>query len=158
MLSNDVQKIVQVLGHLEQLEKHVSELYLLATQKWPADADLWNQLAQAEIQHAKNMQALAAIISSRPQNFILGRPINSMAVNSSISWINKNMADIKNGLFNTAKMLALARDLEQSILEAKYTEIVKTEDVEYTNLVSSIVEDTVAHRKMITDRINQMKS
>jgi hypothetical protein len=158
MLSSAIQNIIEVLTLLERFELQISELYKLAGQKWPADYDIWNQLSLAEIQHAKNMQTLAAIISARPEHFIPGRPINSMAVNSSLGWINKNITDIKNGLFNATRMLVLARDIEQSILEAKYTEIVKTEDAEYSNLVNSIVHDTVAHRKMITERISQTKS
>ncbi len=42
-----------------------------------------------------------------------------------------------------------ARDLEQSVLKAKFAEIVKGDDLEYAAPVSEVVADTQAHREML---------
>jgi len=157
VLVQDAQNIIKALSYLEQLEKIVAELYALAAQKAPAHADFWDQLSQTEVQHAKNMQSLAAIISARPQNFTVGRPVSPVAVNTSIDWIKNNIAVLKSGPFDLRKMLIIARDIEQSILEAKYTEIVKSDDVEYNNIINSIQQDTIVHRKMVEEKINATK-
>jgi hypothetical protein len=152
-----MQNTLLVLTNLEQLEKTVSLLYQIAAQQWPADADLWNNMAGDETKHSEYIKSLAGMLAKNPDNFNINRPINIVAINSSVSWINKNIADIKSGSFNNSKMFFLARDIEQSILESKYSEFLKTNDVEYNELVKLIIRETVVHKKMIDDRIANLK-
>lgn len=157
MNSQLMQNTLSVLTNLEQLEKTVARLYEFAAQQWPSDADLWNSMAGDEIKHAEYIKTLAAMLAKDPDNFTINRPINIVAINTSLSWIDKNIADIKNGTFNIGKMLFLARDIEQSILESKYSEFLKTNDIEYNELVKLIIRETVGHKKMIDDRISNLK-
>jgi len=152
-----MQNIAQVFSQLEIMEITVSGLYEIAAQKWPADAALWSNMSKEEIKHAGYIKSLAAIVAKYPHNFVIGRPINIVAINSSIAWINKNIADIQSGSFDNNKMHFLARDIEQSILEAKYAEFLKTDVLEYNKLIKIVFEETIHHRKMIDDKISTLK-
>ena len=157
-MNNQVmQNTLQVLNTLEKLEKTVAQLYELAAQQWPLYAALWNDTAKDEIKHAEYIKTLAAILTKNPDNFDINRPINTMAINSSMVWINKNIADIKAGTSDSNKMFFLAIDIEQSILESRYSEILKTDDPEYNELVKLIVKETVGHKKMIENESAKLK-
>ena len=53
-------------------------------------------------------------------------------------------------------MLFIARDLEQTALESSYVEIVRTIDLEYKNLISQILSDTVDHRDCLNKKIEEI--
>lgn len=152
-----MQNIAQVFSHLEIMETTVSGLYEMAARQWPADAALWDDMSKEEIKHAEYIKLLAAIVAKNPDNFVIGRPINITSINSSVTWINKNIADIKNGSLDKNKMHFLARDIEQSILEAKYAEFLKTDNQEYNKLIKLVFEETISHRKKIDDKISSLK-
>lgn len=152
-----MQNILQILTGLEQLEKTVAGLYEVAAQQWPLYATLWANTAGDEIKHAEYIKTLADILTKNPDKFTINRPINIVAVNSSVAWINKNIADIKAGRLDSDKMFFLARDIEQSILESKYSDFLKTDDPRYNELVKLIVKETVDHKKMIDDEISRLK-
>jgi len=50
-------------------------------------------------------------------------------------------------------LLSLARDVEQSVLEAKWNEIVKTTDAEFQVLIRAVVSETIAHKAKIVARL-----
>ncbi len=52
----------------------------------------------------------------------------------------------------------MARDIEQSVLESNYAEIVKTADAEYNTLMKDILSQTYEHKKMIQEKIAEMKA
>ena len=54
-------------------------------------------------------------------------------------------------------MLFIARDLEQSIIESKYFEIVKGRDVKFQDLVEELRIDTMAHREALNKRIEEIE-
>jgi hypothetical protein len=49
----------------------------------------------------------------------------------------------------------VARDLEASLIEKAYHEIVKTKDLTYLNLVRQIVAETYRHRSAIEQKIRE---
>ena len=51
--------------------------------------------------------------------------------------------------------LFILRDVEQSLLESKYTEILKTNDLEYNDLVKEIMAQTEGHKKMLSRKIEE---
>ncbi len=47
----------------------------------------------------------------------------------------------------------MARDAEQSILESRYTEILKSRDMEFQALVSDIASQTEMHKRLLNNKI-----
>lgn len=151
-----VQKTLEVMAGLEQLEKAIAGLYEIAAKKWPENAELWINMAGEEIKHAEYIKSLTDILIKKPAAFEIGRAINVDAIKSALDWINKNVAEIEQGKFDGRKALILGRDLEQSILESKYSEILKTENLEYNKIVKQIVRETFVHKKMIDEAISKL--
>jgi len=47
----------------------------------------------------------------------------------------------------------IARDIEQSFIEFRYGEILKSTDIEYNTLVQKIVKETAQHKMKIDKKI-----
>jgi hypothetical protein len=72
--------------------------------------------------------------------------------------LKDNISRLTSSAFSCEKMLVMARDIEQSILESHYAEIVKTADPEYQALMKGILSQTYEHKKIIQEKIEAMKT
>jgi len=157
MLRN-IEEMKKVLASLAQNERRISALYSACAAKWPEDRDFWLMLVSAEERHATMIESMVEILMRKPHLFESGRPLNTTAISSSMAWIQSNKDKLEDGSLTKKNLLIIARDIEQSILEAKFAEIVKGNDLEYSNLVREIVSDTLAHREMLNQKIRKIKS
>jgi hypothetical protein len=151
------QEISNVLAGLAQNERKIAALYSACAEKWPEDRDFWLMLVAAEEKHAVMIESMSEILMRKPDLFESGRPFNMTAISSSMAWIESNRDKLKKGSLNKEHLLIIARDIEQSILEAKFAEIVRGNDLEYSNLVHEIVADTQAHREMLNQKIRKIR-
>jgi len=154
----DIEKITGVLEAMRQYELLLADFYRHCAGVWTEDRALWDNLVSAEIQHADNISKMKDIIAGKQKNFAIGRPFNLVALNTAMAGLKENTRRLISGELSREKMLIIARDLEQSVLESSYAEIVKTADVEYNTLMKSILSQTYEHKKIIQDRIAGMKS
>lgn len=158
MTVTDVERITKVLESMIQYELILSEFYKQCADMWTEDQAFWQNLAHAELHHAENMQKMREIILKKQEAFEAGRPFNPIAVNTAMTGLKENIRKITQGVFSREKILVLARDIEQSILESHYAEIVKTADIEYQTLMKNILSQTYEHRMMIQKRLDEIKS
>ena len=49
------------------------------------------------------------------------------------------------------------KDMENSVLESRYFEVVKSRDLEFLDLSSAIMKETVDHRETLTKKIGTLK-
>jgi hypothetical protein len=153
MLQKDLGNILGVLKVMKELELVVAELYRTCGECWLEEREFWANMEQYEVKHAQNMDSLMKMISERPQVFELGHPFKSNAVQTFISGIRANIQRLKMGEIPREKILFIARDIEQSVLESKYGEMILTKDDEFQALIRQILSDTVNHRNWLNMRI-----
>ena len=158
MKAGNLDNILHVLQYMAQLELALAEFYEACAQTWEEDEDFWSRLGQQERQHAQNIRKMAEIISEKYEFFESFRPFNPAAVRTIISGIEDNRHRLKGGGISKRNALFIARDIERSLIEAKYSEIVKTTDIEYKNLLTAIITQTEAHENLIDKRIQEAKA
>jgi hypothetical protein len=154
----DIEKINKVLESMVQYESSMSDFYKQCADAWTDDRAFWQDLSNAEAGHAANIQKIGEMIARRMASFDMGRPFNPIALNTAMAGLAENSKRLSSGAVSMEQLLITARDIEQSILESHYAEIVKTADLEYQTLMKQIVADTYLHRKMIQDRMDALKS
>jgi hypothetical protein len=88
----------------------------------------------------------------------LGRPFNPIAINTAMAGLKDIARRLTSEAFSLEKILFTVRDIEQSVLESHYAEIVKTADPEYQTMMNGILSDTSVHKKIIQERIEQKKT
>ena len=157
MSALDLKTIAKIMETMIHFELSLSDFYTKCGEVWDEDRAFWRIFANAEVGHAANIQKMLKIITQRPEHFEIGRPFNLVALNTAMAGITENTRRLSMGEFTRAKTLFIARDIEQSVLESYYAEIVKTTDVEYQNLMKEILSQTYEHRKMIQEKIDAIK-
>lgn len=158
MKERDVQSVLNQLHAIKEIEKALSRLYETCSQLWQEDSAFFMAIKSEEDQHEKNLDKMTEMISSKPDRFELGRPVLLVAIQTFIVGMNKTMENLKLGQISKEKILYLARDYENSILEKNYHEIVKTSDVEYRALATQLVRESAVHKNSIEKKIKEMTS
>jgi len=148
--------VKDILAAMAQYEEEISALYALCAERWPQDRDLWLTMSKDELVHAERLRWLSHLLEENPGQFELGRPFNRIAINTAISGVKKRREEIKNGFCPQEQAMAIARDIEQSILESRYMEFLKTSNLEYVNTMRRLVEETGNHRKIIQQQLEKI--
>lgn len=153
-----LQNLTDVMKVMAETERLIAELYRACAEIWVEDRVFWLETVAAEEKHADNIETMAGLIADRPERFELGRPFNPMAIQTIKTGLESNLERLKKGEITREKMLHLARDIEASVIEKSYGEIVGTKDLEYKTLVKEIITETVSHRKIFEERIRALKT
>jgi DNA-directed RNA polymerase alpha subunit len=153
----DLTHILKVLDKMAQLEMTISQFYQAAAAAFPEDAAFWQRLSKGEVHHADHMKKIADILKKTPQAFETGRPLNETAIDFFITNVKTSKNKLASGGFNPRQLLFTALDLEQSILESRYMDILKTQNIEYQTLMAEIVQETQTHKGHLLDKIETLK-
>jgi hypothetical protein len=155
-VSGVLRGILDTLVHMKEIERVVSEFYALCADTWPVDLQFWTRLSGEELDHEISIEKMHQIVSAKPDHFEKGRPFNIFAVQTMIAGVKNNIDKLKNGELRENNAMLIARDIEQSFIEFRYSEIVKTADIEYNTLVQKIVEETIQHKQEIDRKIAEI--
>ena len=147
--AGDLKGIVDVLSRMEMTEAVVAGYYHACGEIFTRHQAFWFGIADQENKHAVYIQKMKAIIEKKPEYFEKGRPFNIMAAQTLIKGLEASTVKVRSGQVSLINALAIARDNEQAFMEAKYNEVVTTDDIEYQALVNEIIADTVAHKAHI---------
>ncbi len=158
-MTPDVQNNLHaLLNTMQSSELALADLYRTCGKVWPDDEYFWILLERCEVKHAQNINRLMKIVLEKPEAFEPGRPFKPAVIQTFISGIQQNIQKLKNKELNERKMLFISRDIEQSILESGYSEIVKSTDVEFLSLMNEMESDTLAHRESLSEKIREKET
>jgi rubrerythrin len=146
----------QALKLIEELEYTLADFYAAAAQLQPGNAAFWLDLVQEERQHGSYVQKMIGMIETHPERFHANRAFNLAAIQTFAAYVKNTTSRLISGEVPAGDekyFLALARDMEQSVIEAKFNEIVKTADVEFQALMRQVVADTLTHKNRIIGRL-----
>ena len=156
--TGDLKGILDVLSFMEEMEETVAEFYRVCGELWTERREFWSAIEEDERKHVRHLGTMKEIVSRKPQRFEKGRPFNIMAVQTVIRGLQNSMAKAKAGELTMSGALFIARDNEQAFLESRYSEVVKTEDIEYLTLVNTIVRDTLNHKATVDREIGNIRN
>jgi len=154
----DIESISKTMDIMAQYELLLSDIYERCAAAWPDDKDFWLDIAHQEIQHAENIKMIKEIVKKAPSHFDLGRPLNPIAIATAIKGLQDIIQRLTAGDYSYEKILFIARDIENSILEAHYLDIVKTGNVEYQTLIKKIIHDTRNHSRQLQQKLTSVKA
>jgi len=158
MLQKFTPDLIGILKSLADFELATAELYGTCSRIWDGDKEFWTDMQQAEVKHSRNIKRMTDIVSSKPGDCTPGHVFPPAAVQTSISGIKANIQRLAKREIARKNMLFIARDIEQSMLERNYSEIVKTNDAEFQSLIKEILSDTVSHREQLNKKIKEIGS
>jgi len=153
IVMKDLMDIMQAMINLELV---LAKFYKSLALKWPEDGEFWEHIRKDEVTHAKNLKVLFDFIKKRPEEFSAGRSFNLTAIKSISAHIESTGEKVQAGEIKRDRIFAVAGDLERSLMESNYPEIVKSTNMEFQNAVSMIHNETVEHEKLIREKVKEM--
>jgi hypothetical protein len=153
----DVKSVLKLLESMAQTELCIGEFYHACSQADPANSEFWLELKLQEMNHAENIRKMIEIVSRKPGHFEQGRPFNISAVETFRKGVASNREKVQSGEIQKEKLLFLAGDIERSLLEQRFHEVLRTADIEYQTLVRELVEETKDHRKQVETKIAEAR-
>lgn len=151
-------RTLETLELMARAEEAVQRLYATCAVLWKEDEEFWRGLAGEERRHAKHIRSMSAILAANPGRFQPGRPFSAPALKTFISGIERTIDNVQQADIPESKALRLALDIEQAIIEARFTEIVETEDAGFRCLADEIVHDTASHRRLVEGKIAEQQA
>lgn len=157
-LKRDPKEIQKIIGMMAEMETKISEFYRECGDLWRQEKDFWATLEKEEVSHAQSVRKMADILLSRPERFEENRPFNPVSITVALAGIQNNLQKLKEGQLKGLHLLFIARDMEQSLLETKWAELLKSKDMEYQNLLRAIESQTHFHKRKLEEKIEEVKS
>jgi len=144
------------MDDLVSLELALAALYQACSERFPDTKGFWLAIQHQEEAHAQSIRGLAGLISAHPEEFRSGRPFGSAAIRTIVSSVAGYTEQVRNRQLSRRRALIIARDIENSVLEAKYGEIVATDNVEFAGTIRRLAEDTLAHRNLFAAEVAKL--
>jgi hypothetical protein len=148
MTPRTLQDVLPVMNDMANLELALAALYQACGERYPENGDFWLTIQRQEELHAQSIKGLADLVSTHPEEFKCGRPFNSAAIKTILSSVASHTDRVRKGQLSRQRALFLSRDIENSVLEANYGDVVSTDNVEFRRTIDRIREDTLAHKSL----------
>ena len=146
MTTRSVLDVVPVMQEMKKLELALAGLYQACSERFPEDRDFWVAIQQQEERHAQIIERLAGLIAAHPELFRAGRAFNATAIKTILAGIANYTMQVREGKLPSQRAKFVARDIENSVLEANYAEIVTTDNLEFRQAMELMAKDTLAHK------------
>ena len=150
--------MLDALKALIRLELKVGELYEACALQWPEDAPFWLDVARQEAGHARAIESMVSLIAQNPAHFLPAKAIKVAAVETIIAGIERNTDHVRNGRLLKNNVMAIAVDIENSVMEKKFFEMIRTADPVFLQLSYDIMAQTREHKQRFEKRLPELKA
>jgi rubrerythrin len=141
-----LEEVIAVLEMMQAVERHLGSVYATCARIWPVEADFWNGLAAGEEQHAAYAARMAQLVAEKPNHFRANRQFNTATVRFFVKYVEETRERLESGGLDRRRMLGLARDMENGLIERKFFLFAESDDLEYRSMVQEIIQQTQEHR------------
>ncbi len=148
--------VLSTMDEMVELELMLAALYTACSEAFPEDRDFWQDLTEQEQQHAEFIARLKRLVASQPGEFDMGRAFNSTAIQTIKRGLALHIEQLHQGHLARDKALFIVRDIENSVLETNYRDILKSNNVEFKTTIETIVKQTATHKIALADRIAKL--
>lgn len=147
MTTRTVQDVLPVLHDMAGLETALAALYAACGERFAEDRDFWEGIRRQEERHAQVVERLAALVTTHPDQFQVGRTFNSVAIRTIRANIESYTAKVREGQLARERAFFVARDIENSVLETNYAEAVRTDNLQFRQAMARLDQETQAHKQ-----------
>lgn len=152
-MQTNAQNLQQLMADMVALEEALAALYLACSDKYPEDSKFWLVICHQEEAHARYITELAELAASHPTEFKFGRQFNVVAIRNITSRVMEFADQVRKGQIDRKRAFFMARDIEGSVLEARYHEIVSTDNVEFKKTLERIRRETTTHKNLFDAKL-----
>ena len=141
-----------MLTRLMENEIAVSNLYSQFGDMYPENREFWKDLSQAELRHAHWIDTLRASVNEK-KIMVKGTLPSVHAIETSIKNINVLCEKCKKGKISRQKAYIIAHELEDSMLEKKFFNVLQLDSPLLVKLKNKLSSETEKHKQILGDAI-----
>ena len=152
MLQNEQRKLIEELYHIQNCELALASFYQELTVKFPDERFFWEEAVADEINHARHIGRLIAMVSSNLKRYSAGR-FKIELLKTYLERIYNHIMMIQNGQMNRREILLTVLDYERADIEISPWEGVKSYEDEYKNYVYAFEDEMKIHTTRIVSYV-----
>jgi hypothetical protein len=145
--------MLDALTALIRLELKIGEFYAVFARQWPEDEPFWLDVSRQEAEHARAIECMSSLIAQNPALYAPVRTIRLAAINTVVAGIDRVLQQLREGQLVKRKALTMAVDLENSLMEKRFYEMIQTADPAFLQLRHDITEQTREHKQRFERRL-----
>jgi hypothetical protein len=138
----------KIIVLLTQQELLVADIYRFFSSLYPNLREFWNDLAKEQMEHATWVEYLYKKAQDGAVHFDEDK-IKTYTVESFVKYLEENLARMKERAPTASAAFSMALDIENSLLIKRVFERFQSADRELSNLLLSLREKKVDHRKRL---------
>jgi len=148
-------EINDLVAQIRRHELTLAKMYTQFAKSYPKHRQLLSQLAREEVLHAKWMKSLA-------QHYTKGHlglsdfRLNPQVLRTSISRLEKQIEESKQGRLSLRNAVAIALDVEKSMIENKFFEIFDLVEGKRNRIRAGLEKETSKHRQKLEKLFSEL--
>lgn len=140
-----------LLNKMAALEVALSDYYAACASRG-FGRDVCTRLANDELGHANLFLAMSGrVASSKGAGFTAGQEVSADTIRAFTGYIRGQTRAVVEGDLTAPHAFAVASGMEKRFLDSRYSEIVKTDDPEFRRMMDSILKETAAHLRAMSE-------
>lgn len=157
-MESEIAEIVELLSLMSEVEKSVGLFYKSCSDIFQDESEFWSILSREEFLHADICQHLAKMVKQKPHEFKRGDVFPISAARTFISRLHADQHKLMAGTFGMEQALLSAYLTEQTVLESRYMNVVKTENTKCLEALENLVTATSQHREKIKGKMDEYRN
>ena len=154
----ELKDVTNTLELLADAETRISEFYRLCAGTMEGEKDLWNHLADQELQHADRIRQMLGRIHQNPGLYKPGISFSSVTIRLFEVEMQSLVEQMNGGRLSSDRLFAIALEIEDSAIELSYSKLARTEDAMFNMLARQIESESAEHRSAIASRMRAASS
>ena len=139
---------LEALGVLAAHEAAMADFYSALAARFPERTDLFSTLASAERDHARRITDFAALVSAGKVRADPSR-FPAAALFASLDYIREEVGRAEAPGMTLSEALFVAHELEETLIESRYYEVVEGDSAELKELVERLSRELAEHRAVL---------
>lgn len=154
MLKKELSQLYEEIYHLQNCELALGEYFQQLAEFFPDEKWFWEEAIADEIDHARQIGKLIAMISSGPLKFGFGRYRVAM-LETYLGGIYENIEKLESKELSPMEALKFAFDYENSILETRPFDVVSSTSAIFKEFKDKLSADLSVHSERIRQYAQQ---
>jgi hypothetical protein len=151
--SLELKDVMMNLELLADAEAQIADFYRLCAGAMPKERDLWNHLADQELEHSNIVMKMLGRIAGEPTHYNPGISFNTVTIRLFDVEMQRLVEQMNQGRISSEKLFSIALEIENSAVELSYATLVKTDDAIYNMLARQVDTESAEHKSAITSKM-----
>jgi hypothetical protein len=154
LIKKDLITSIEELYHLQNCELAMGEYYQQLADRSPDERLFWAEAISDEVNHARMVGRIVAMVSSNPNAFNPGKFRVAVLV-TFLTGVYGQIERFRGNALSPAEELKIAYDYEVSAIMSRPYDIVESHDPQFMDLRNKFAEEVAVHNNRIRQYIEQ---